>query len=173
MLWSSQPLIESQPFADKRWTWPSWEVTWYLRILMGLLKEPWWLSASRGLLGNHVAFLTTSKPWHADSSVRFCGLPPEVMNLLNKCVLSQEQVSSQLISHSLWKPVLLFLLWGVSCVCGHTHVQFLVGVGGGGRGRSIFMSRFVRFYFIFLISFPQSTYAFWCLRPHDFAFISD
>lgn len=58
------------------------------------------------------------------------------------------------------------------CVWAHTCAVF-GGVGGGGRGRSIFMSRFVRFYFIFLISFPQSTYAFWCLRPHDFAFISD
>lgn len=99
---------------------------------------------------------------------------PEVMNLLNKCVLSREQVGSQSVLHSLWKPVLLLLPGCVSmCACVGTQVwSFRWEVVAGKRGRSIFMSGFLRFYFIF-ISFPWSTYAFWCLRPPDFAFISD
>ena len=59
------------------------------------------------------------------------------------------------------------------CVGGHT-CEVVGGSRRWGKGwRSIFMSGFLRFYFIFLISFSWSTYAFWCLRPRDFAFISD
>lgn len=104
------------------------------------------------------------------SSAEFHWLPPEVMNLLNKCVLSGEQVSSQSPAQPL-KASVVIAPWCVS-VCVGTHVwSFRWALEAGKRGRSIFMSGFLRFYFIF-ISFPWSTYAFWCLKPHDFAFIS-
>lgn len=98
------------------------------------------------------------------------GFYPEVMKALNKWVLSGEQVSSQCASHSFWKPVVLSPLWDVGGVHVGTQVwSFKPELEVARRRRSIFMSGFLRFYFIFL----TSTYAFWCPRPHDFAFISD
>lgn len=127
---TSDPAVRPWSFTDERRVWPAWERVYSVQFCWPSSRGPWWLSASSGLLG------TTWYPWvwvYLAAVLNSMDFHPEVMNVLNKCVLSSEQVRSQSVSHRLWKPALLFLPGCVS-VCVGTHVwscRWEVEVGKG------------------------------------------